>query len=396
MKIERVEAKILMDPGFDPAATSSAQDDILVFIYTDDGHVGIGETDLNPVIAKACLDAYSSHTMARGLTELLIGSDPFDVEGIWERLYVGSAMNGRRGAVVNTIGAIDIALHDLRGKLLGKPCHELLGEPREAAIQPYASLQPDAETFDEYVDAITGWAVSAVHAGFPAVKLEITPAGPYAHHGMQAPFERMVEPIAATRRAVGPGTAILVDVQYAFPDADTCLRAIESWQEFDVGFLEAPLPSDDHAGYARLAAEQGIPIAAGEWLATRYEFIELFDMSQVAIGQPDVARVGGLTEAVRVCDLAAARGIRIVPHAWKTGISVAAAAHLAKVTPHCAYIEYLPPDLCSSRLRRDLVRTGPSLRDGEIVLPDAPGLGVELDGDAVDEFEQYAKKMLGS
>jgi len=132
MKITQVDCHVLLDPNYDIGATSSAQDDIVVAISTDQGLTGIGETDVNTWIARACIEAPGTHTMGLGLRELLIGADPLKTEELWERLYVGSAMNGRRGAVINAIGALDIALYDLRGKACGKPCWALLGDsPRE-------------------------------------------------------------------------------------------------------------------------------------------------------------------------------------------------------------------------------------------------------------------------
>ncbi|HLY22271.1 MAG TPA: mandelate racemase/muconate lactonizing enzyme family protein [bacterium] len=392
VKITRIDCHVLLDPGMDVRATSSAQDDLVVEIHTDEGLVGIGESDLNPWIARACIEAPGTHAMGLGLREMLIGQDPLQVEAHWERLYVGSAMNGRRGAVIHALGALDIALHDLRGKALGRPCHALLGASRPDPVVPYASLQPDVSDFDAYLVSVVEWAREAKRVGFRAAKLEITPAGPYAHKGLRAPYERMREPIAAVRDAVGSEFTIMVDVQYAFPDAETCLKTIRGWDEYGVYFLETPLPSDDLAGYARVSREQPIPIAAGEWLATRFEFLELMERGRVRVVQPDVGRVGGLTEARRVCGLAAQRGLTIVPHAWKTGISIAAAAHLATVTPNCAFIEFLPAELCESALRRDLVRRGPRMVDGVISLPDAPGLGIELDRDALVRFEETAAR----
>jgi len=392
MKITGIDCHVLLDPGMDVGATSSAQDDIVVEIHTDEGLTGIGEADVNPWIARACIEAPGTHTMGLGLRDMLIGRDPLQVEALWERLYVGSAMNGRRGAVVHALGALDIALHDLRGKALGKPCRELLGQVRTAPIVPYASLQPEVSDFDAYLASVVAWAREAQRRGFTAAKLEITPAGPYAHKGLRAPYARMVEPIAAVREAVGPAFTIMVDVQYAFPDAETCLATIRGWTDYDIFFLETPLPADDLDGYARVSREQPIPIAAGEWLATRFEFLELMDRGRIRVAQPDVGRVGGLTEARRVCDLAGRRGLAIVPHAWKTGISIAAAAHLAAVTPHCPFIEFLPDELCESALRRELVHRGPRMVDGVVQLPDAPGLGIELNRDALARFEEAAAK----
>ena len=196
----------------------------------------------------------------------------------------------------------------------------------------------------------------------------------------------MTEVIAAVRQAVGPEFTLMVDVQYAFPDADTCLAVIRDWQPFNLFFLETPLPSDDLEGYARLATEQPIPISAGEWLSTRWEFRDLLDRGLVQVAQPDVGRVGGLTEARRVCAMAGQRGRKIVPHAWKTGISIAAAAHLAAATAHCPYIEFLPAELCESELRRELVADELVLRDGKIALPRKPGLGIELNRDALERY----------
>ena len=393
MKITRIDCHVLLDPDYDIGATSSAQDDIVVEIHTDEGVVGIGETDVNPWIARACIEAPGTHTMGLGLKEMLIGQDPLRVEELWESLYVGSAMNGRRGAVINAIGALDIALHDLRGKALGKPCFEFLGGKRQETVTPYASLQPETSNFDSYRESVIAWALEAKRRGFRAAKLELTFSGPYAHKGLREPNERMTEILAAVREAVGPEFVLMVDVQYAFPDADTCLDTIRDWQEFDLFFLETPLSSEDLEGYARLATEQPIPIAAGEWLTTRFEFRHLIEQGKIRVVQPDVGRVGGLTEAQRVCQLAQQRGLTVVPHLWKTNISIAAAVHLAAATPHCRYIEFLPAELSESALRRDLVVEEPVMQDGSITVPDEPGLGIELNREALESFEEAASKV---
>ena len=128
MRITDVRTHVLLDPGYDVGATSSAQDTIVVEIETDEGLVGIGETDLNAWIARACIEAPGTHTMDRGLRAMLLGRDPLDPEAIWQELYVGTAMTGRRGALINAIGAIDIALWDIAGKAAGVPSWQLLGE----------------------------------------------------------------------------------------------------------------------------------------------------------------------------------------------------------------------------------------------------------------------------
>jgi L-alanine-DL-glutamate epimerase-like enolase superfamily enzyme len=393
VRVTKVDCHVLLDPSFDVGATSSAQDDIVVEIHTDEGLVGVGEADVNPWIARAAIKAPGTHTMGRSLTDMLVGSDPLEVEALWDKLYVGSAMNGRRGAVINAIGAIDMALHDLRGKALGKPCYELMGGARKDAVTPYASLQPELSSFEAYRDSLVEWATEAQSRGFRAAKLEVTFDGPYAHMGLKLPWERGDEAIAAVRAAVGPEFVLMVDVQYAFADPDAAIAILERWREFGLFFVETPVASDDVAGLARVATEQPIPIAAGEWLTTRFEFAELMDSGKVKVVQPDIGRVGGPTEALRVAAMAQERALTVVPHLWKTGISIAAATHLAAVTPHCPYIEFLPAELSESALRKDLLVDEPTMVNGVIPLPTKPGLGLELDRDALERFEDAARKI---
>jgi len=388
MKITDIECRVLLVPDLRQDITSSAQDDIVVLVHTDEGITGIGESDVNPWMARACIEAPGTHTMGLGLKEMLIGENPLDTERLWEKLYVGSCMNGRRGAVIHAMGAIDMALWDIRGKAAGVPCYQLMGENPRTAIQPYASLQPNGESYDEYKASLVEWVLRAKELGFHAAKLEVTLSGPYNHSGLDEPDEKVTETVAACRAAVGADFTLMVDVQYAWPDADTALRTLRDWEELDVYFIETPLPVDDLEGMARLAAESPVDTAAGEWLATRHEFADLLDRGGVHVAQPDVGRVGGITEALRVCDMAAERGRRIVPHCWKTGIGIAASAHLAAVTPHCPFIEFLPAELTDSQLRQHLVQEDLQIVDGEVRVPDQPGLGIELDMDALRRFEQ--------
>ncbi|HLH04251.1 MAG TPA: mandelate racemase/muconate lactonizing enzyme family protein [Bryobacteraceae bacterium] len=392
MKITRIDCHVLLDPGYDAGATSSSQDDIVVEIHTDEGLTGIGESDVNPWIARACIEAPGTHTMGLSLEDMLLGEDPLAVESLWQKLYTGSAMNGRRGAVIHALGALDMALHDLRAKAADKPCYEFLGGAAKPFITPYASLQPEVDNFNAYRESLIDWARRAQSLGFKAAKIEVTPSGPYRHRSLDASYEEMTELIAEVRRTIGEDFVLMVDVQYAFPNAETCLKAIRPWQEFNLFFLETPLPSDDLAGYAEVATKQPIPIAAGEWLATRFEFLDLMDRGKVQVAQPDVGRVGGMSEAKRVCDLATARGLTIVPHLWKSGISIAAAAHLSAATAQCAFIEFLPAELCESALRRELVQDELKMENGILDLPRKAGLGVSLNRDALERFKEAAEK----
>jgi L-alanine-DL-glutamate epimerase-like enolase superfamily enzyme len=386
LKITDVKCHVLLAPDYDPRFTSSAQDSIVVILETDQGVTGVGEADVNPWMAKAAITAPGTHTMGLCIRDMLIGADPFAIPEIWNRLYLGTSMNGRRGVVVHAMSAVEMALWDICGKALDKPVYELLGGAKRDFIVPYASLQPAGHRFEEYRDALVESALKAKALGFKACKTEITMNGPYAHGGMKESYDRHTEVAAAVRKAIGPEMVLMIDVQYLWEDADTCLSVIGDWAAFDPYFLETPLWSDNLGEYAKLVERAPMKIAAGEWLATRHEFAELMDIGKIQVAQPDVGRVGGIGEAKVVCDMAAARGLTIVPHCWKTGISISATAHLAFNTPHCAYVEYLPPQLCHERLRRELATEDLKLENGTIPLPKKPGLGVEIDWDAVRAY----------
>lgn len=387
MKITDIECLVLLVPDYDAAACSSAQDNLVVRIHTDEGLVGIGETDTNPWAAKALIEAPGTHIMGLGLKEMLVGADPSDVEGLWERLYTGSAMTGRRGLGICAIGALDMALWDLRGKAAGEPAWKLLGGMRQARAVPYASLLPEGGDLDAYTASLVSRALRARELGFRAAKLEVCIKGPYSHNGIQVEDDRAIaEVVGACREAVGPGMTLAVDVAYCWPDWRGALRAIEMFADHDVYFVETPLPSDDVEGYARLCDASPLRIAAGEWLNTRFECLEMMERGGLDVIQPDVGRVGGLTEARRVADQARDRGVVVVPHCWKSAIGIAASLHLAIVAGNCPFIEFLPRELADSRLRRDLTAGDFELADGALPAPAAPGLGIELNEEAVETF----------
>jgi L-alanine-DL-glutamate epimerase-like enolase superfamily enzyme len=392
MRIVDVRSHVLLDPALDVSATSSAQDTIVVELVTDEGVVGIGETDLNAWVARACIESPGTHTMDRGLKAMLIGRDPRDPAALWEELYVGSAMSGRRGALVNAIGALDIALWDIAGQAAGVPTWHLLGPQARDQLAPYASLQPEVSSFDDYLESMVAWSRTARELGFTAAKLEATFSGPYAHKGLQGPDQWIEEVVSAVRGASGPEMTLMVDVQYAFDSVERALRTAEALAPHDVFLLETPLWVDDLEGYAELRRRSPVRIAQGEWLTTRHEFAALLERRCVDVVQPDIGRVGGLTEAVRVARMAAEHDVLVVPHAWKTGISIAVAAQLAMVTPHMPFFEFLPSELCESRLRKELVRDPLAFDHGTLGLPDAPGLGLELNREAVAEFSLVARE----
>jgi L-alanine-DL-glutamate epimerase-like enolase superfamily enzyme len=396
MKITSVESTVLLVPDCNPDACDSSQDTIVVRVHTDEGITGIGEVDTNPWVAKALIDAPGSHIMALGLTELLLDQDPREPQAIWNRLYTFSAMTGRRGAGICAIGALDMAIWDIFGKAMNKPVWELLGGAGQEYITPYASLIPEGRTLAGQRADLIGKVKWAQSFGFRAVKLEVCLKGPYSHNRLHEGDEAIVELVGACRQAVGSEMTMMVDVAYCWSDWKEALRVCRSLEKYDLFFLETPLPVDDLDGLARLADATDIRLASGEWLQTRYEFADLMDRGHVDVAQPDVGRVGGITEVMRVVEMARDRGKLIVPHCWKSGIGIAASAHMASASSNCRFIEFLPGDVAYSQLRRDLVKDELTIKDGRIALPKRPGLGIELNEDAVARYakaaDEYARK----
>lgn len=387
MKITSIEYHILLVPDYDAEASSSAQDDLVVVIHTDEGIDGIGETDTNPWVARECIRARGTHSMGRRIEELLIGADPLQPEKLWQKIYSSTKMTGRRGALICALGAIDMALWDIRGKALGVPVYQLLGGAAKESITPYASLLPLGNTLQTYQESLVEKVAEAQKQGFSAAKLEICINGPYAHHGLHEPDEAIVDIVAACREVVGPAMVLMVDVAYAWSDAKAALRTIGRLEPYDLFFIETPLDIDDLDGYAYLSNHTSTRIAAGEWQNTHFEFLDLADRGKVDVLQPDIGRVGGFSEARLVCQIASDRGRLIVPHCWKSGIGIAASAHLCAATAHCPYIEFLPAALSESPLRRELVADELQMHHGIIPFPQKPGLGIELNRRALQKYE---------
>jgi len=387
MKITDVETYVLLADNYDPNLTSSAQDTCLVIIKTDEGIEGYGECDTSPWVAKAFIESPGTHTMDQCVKDILIGSDPLKVDDLWSKIYVGTAMTGRRGAGVNAISAVDMALWDIMGKYENKPVFELMGGKKQDEVIPYASLQPVGHSFQEYKDSLVEWATKAKDLGFRAVKSEVTLNGPYAHSGLNENDDKATEIVAAVRKALGPEIKLMIDVQYRWLNADEALPVVKDWKEFDIYFLETPVWTDDIKGYARMHDEAPMKIAAGEWLSTRYEFEDLIINGKIDVAQPDVGRCGGLTEAMKIAKFSQEHKRIIVPHCWKTSVSISATAHFAFNTPNCAFIEYLPPQLCVEILRKELATEGFEYIDGRILPPTKPGLGIELNRNAIKKYQ---------
>ena len=392
MKITSVDCTVLLVPDCNTDACDSSQDTVVVRVHTDEGITGIGEVDTNPWVVKTLIESPGSHIMSLGLTDLLKGQDPTKPSAIWDHLYTFSAMTGRRGAGICAIGALDMAIWDIYGKAERKPVWQLLGGARQEFITPYASLIPEGHTLSAQREDLIRRVKWAHGMGFTAAKLEVCLKGPYAHYRLKEGDEAIVELVAACREAVGTEMTLMVDVAYCWADWEEALRVCRQLEKYNVFFLETPLQVDDLDGLARLADATEIRIASGEWLQTRYEFADLMDRGHVDVAQPDIGRVGGITEAMRVVQMAIDRDKIIVPHCWKTGIGVAATAHVAAASPNCRFMEFLPATVAYSRLRKDLVIDELAIENGRIELPRRPGLGIELNESAVEEFAATAAK----
>ncbi len=391
MKITGVECTVLVAPNCSMDSLNTAQENVLVQVETDAGITGIGEVESNPWAIKALIDSPSSNILSRSLGQLVVGLDPTQPHAIWDRLYRESVVTGRRGAGICAIGAIDVAVWDLYGKATGQPIWQLLGGARQQCVTPYASLLPSGRTLHEYQDNLLEKALWAQDSGFRAVKLEILIKGPCSHNGWQASDEAIVEMVRVCRESLGSEIRIMVDVGYGWAVWKEALKVLNRIEKYDICFVETPLWTDDLDGYAALAEASQIPIAAGELLQTRFEFQDLMDRGHIDIVQPDVGRVGGVTEAMRVVQMAHDRGKLVVPHCWKSGIGIAATAQVALAAGNCPFIEFLPAPVSESCLRRELLLKELPVEDGQIQPPSQPGLGVVLDASAVARFSEVAE-----
>jgi L-alanine-DL-glutamate epimerase-like enolase superfamily enzyme len=252
--------------------------------------------------------------------------------------------------------------------------YQLLGGARREAIVPYATIwpgAPDGRSLEELMGIIEGQLGRAIELGFRAVKMELI-------FGHVATDRQLIDCIREGRRAVGDDITLMLDFGYRWHDWRAALWTLDRVQDCDIYFAEATLQHDDLVGHAKLAARVETRLAGAELAATVFECREWIERGGVDVLQPDVSRSGGLTELVRIAELAAAAGVLVVPHGWKTGITAAASRHFQAAVPNVPFVETLVPELWPSPLAADLVTPRPHVCDGAIALPDAPGLGIEL------------------
>jgi L-rhamnonate dehydratase len=369
-----VEAIPLAAPTPDPGNLDSSSHTVVIRVTDADGRSGIGEADAPPAAVRALVLMDDLFSGSGGLRSALLGRDPFELGSLYADLYEHASYHGRRGLGIHALSGVDMALHDLVGKQLGRPVYQLLGGARRDAITPYATVWPGAaagRTVGQLMDEIASQFERAVALGYRAVKME-------AIFGGLVTDAELVRCIREARRLLGDEVALMVDFGYRWHDWRAALWTLDRLLDCNMFFAEAALQHDDLAGHAKLAARIETRLAGGEWAATVFEYREWLEQGGVDVLQPDVSRSGGFTQLRRIAELAALHGALVVPHAWKTGINAAASRQFQAATPNSPYVEALVPELWPSVLRAELVAPEPTVADGSIPLPTAPGLGIEL------------------
>jgi D-galactarolactone cycloisomerase len=374
VKITGVRTYALRAPLEEPFGFSQGWYDsrsaLIVEVLTNEGVSGFGEAAAPPGPVHATIEDV--------LAPAILGLDPLAVDVAWEAMYNRVRDYGPKGISVAGISAVDIALWDIRGKATGLPVYQLLGGSFRHRVQAYVTgmYRSRAENWQERIVAEAGAFVSQ---GYEALKLKIG-------WGVSAD----VELVRSVRRSVGPKIMIMVDANRAY-DAATAVQVGSALEDLDIAWFEEPVPADDIAGYARVRSKLRIPIAGGEGEFTRFGFRDLIAASAVDIIQPECCATGGITEGRYIAAMAQAWGIRCIPHVWGTGIALAVALHFISALPNSPpSLHPRPPLLEFDRTPnplRDAVLTTPiSVDRGWAEVPDRPGLGVEVNREALERW----------
>ncbi len=371
MKITRVEAIYLRQPEV-KLQCDSGQDALIVKVETDAGITGIGEVDSNPLGVKGIIDGPFSHTTACGLGQIVLGEDPFETEKIWHKMYRANIYGGRRGVGLHAMSGIDIALWDIKGKALGMPVWKLLGGGFHQKIRCYASSlfgptpRETGELARRYRDQ-----------GFTAVKFGWDPMG--------QDEKTDIALVREARKGLGDAPDLCIDAGLVW-DAKTAIQRAHAFAEEKIFWLEEPLRPDDYDGYRKLSEATPIRIAAGEEESNRQSFVELMDRGRIDVVQVDLTRCGGFTEAMKIAALAWDRGLPVANHGFTTYINVTAALHWLNSIPNALICEFVAEE--ETNLREKITRQKMRARDGYLDVPQGPGLGIELDEEAVAQFRQ--------
>jgi L-alanine-DL-glutamate epimerase-like enolase superfamily enzyme len=369
MKITRVETMYLRQPEVKELC-DSGQDALIVKVETDAGITGIGEVDSNPMAVLGAIDGPFSHTTASGLAHLIVGEDPFEIERLWHKMYRGNIYGGRRGVGFHAMSGIDMALWDIKGKALGLPVWKLLGGGFHQRIRCYAS-----SLWGPTPDKTRELASRYRSQGFTAVKFGWDPMG--------RDEATDIALVREARKGLGDSVDLCIDAGLVW-DAKTAIQRARRFAEYNPFWLEEPLRPDDYDGYAKLAAATDLRIAAGEEESGRAGFIELMDRGRVDVVQVDLTRCGGFTEAMKIAALAWDRGLPVANHGFTTYINVTAALHWLASVPNALICEFVSEE--ETNLREFVTKQKLRARDGYLDVPQEPGLGIELDEEAITKF----------
>ncbi len=379
MKITNVEAFVLESPyeNKPPAGSEEAhgvKHCLLLKVSTDEGITGWSDVETAPHVGAAVVDAPESGAgVFEGLRHLVLGEDPFEVERLWDKVYRGSIYYGRRGVAIQILSGFDVACHDIMGKAVGRPVYKLLGGAYRSRVRAYAST-----LFRSTPDAIRRACEFYLGRGFTAIKFG------WGVFGQDR--RRDIALVAAAREAIGPDVELLVDpgwmVNRSAYEAVELIRALEPYRIF---WLEDFLHPESYEGYARVkAAGIHTRIAAGEQEATAWGFHQLITAGRVDVVQPDLSRCGGLSQARKILWEAQRAGVDVCPHAWLTDLLSAASLHLNAVLERSLFLEY---NVCDNPMLRAVIRNPIEMdASGTIPVPQEPGLGIEIDENAVRRF----------
>ena len=332
----------------------------LVRLETDGGLVGWGEgqAPVAPRVTAAIVEELCA--------PLLLGRDPFDVEYLWYRLY--SAMRERghvTGFYVDALAAVDLALYDLLGKTLGKPVYKVLGGRFRADVAVYAGLG------GEQPGTVVAQARSLLSAGYRALKLHL-----------RMPNAQLLQIVEAVRLAVGPEIELLVDV-HGTRDVSSAIELGKGLETLGVRWLEAPCQPEDIRGQAEIARALSLQVATGEWLRTVWAWRDWIALRGFDVAMPDVARTG-LSEGKRIAAVCDSFNLPIAPHVGGGGIlSVAATIHYSLAIPNFQIMEHSHDALTR---KGSIARSYPTPQEGRFAAPQEPGLGVEIDEEAVVRY----------
>lgn len=337
----------------------------LILIDTDEGIRGVGSVFTSAELVRASLPI---------LEPLYLGQSALEPERLSETAHQHTFWQGRGGAITHTVSGIDLALWDIAGKYLGQPVGRLLGGRCRSAVTAYAStLITDPAALKDELAQLRA-------AGFRAFKIGW---GGFGRHSA----EHDEQIVAAAREAIGDECVLAVDAggSDAFWDGRLhwALRTSRMLASHGVEWFEEPLAPDDLTGYAELRRRAAVPIAGGEVLTRRQAFAPYLAAGAFDIVQPDVTKVGGMSEQRRIGWMAEDHHVRLYPHGWNTAVGLAADLQLASALPSTHYVEYRP----GSAYIDDLVATTWTLADdGTLTIPETPGLGLTLDPEAVARY----------